>query len=171
MANNDSRGSNSQNGRPAELIDAVNSYLTSKAKGRDQDSGMYRRNAERELKKFIGYIDDRGCDALDEIDALTLRDYIRDKLLGQGHSPRTVQKYYGYVSAWVGWAQREGLVDTEAVPGLVHGHRPTRRHVRVALGDALLRAGRQNRLHHLPRCERRGLSVNSRSIHYTVEGE
>ncbi|MDG5778915.1 hypothetical protein VB773_20035 [Haloarculaceae archaeon H-GB2-1] len=33
-------------------------------------------------------------------------------LLGTELSPRTVRKYFDYVSAWIGWAQREGLVDT-----------------------------------------------------------
>jgi len=95
---------------PAALTDAVDSYLQSKGKGVDGSTGTYRRNAERELERFVRFLDDHGVEALDAIDATTLRAYVREALLDRGLSPTTVHKYYDYVSAWVGWAQREGLV-------------------------------------------------------------
>jgi integrase len=97
---------------PVPLTRAMDDYLLSKGKGPDGESGLYRTNAERQLRKFVGYLDAQGITRLAEIDAEVLRTYVRDALLGDGLSPRTVRKYFDYVSAWIGWAQREGLVDT-----------------------------------------------------------
>ncbi|ACV49411.1 tyrosine-type recombinase/integrase [Halomicrobium mukohataei] len=94
-----------------DLRDALDAYLRSKGKGPNNESGAYRRNAERELERFADYLRDDGTTSLAEIDAGDLRNYIRDELTTRGLKPQTVHKYYGYVSAWIGWAQREGLVD------------------------------------------------------------
>jgi len=97
--------------RPSALTDPLESYLRSKGKGPDGASGTYRRNAERELRRFVTFLDERGVGRLDAIDATTLRTYVREELRDRELAPVTVRKYYDYVSAWIGWAQREGLVD------------------------------------------------------------
>lgn len=111
MTDSESGGSGVENAPPA-LRSALDDYLVSRGKGGQKQSGIYRRHAERELGKFVTYLEREGIDGFDGIEARTLRRYIRQELLGHGHSPRTVQKYYDYVSAWLGWAQREGLIDT-----------------------------------------------------------
>jgi integrase len=110
MGNSNSGGSDGENTAPAPLVDALESYLLSRGKGPDSSSGNYRRNAGPRLRAFIDYLAENDIQHLDEIDAHTLRNYIRDELLGKGHKPATIHKYYDYVSAWIGWAQREGLV-------------------------------------------------------------
>lgn len=96
--------------RPAPLEAAKRDYLLSRGKGRNNQSGTYRRNAERELDRFIAYLDRQGIERLAAIDATVLRDYVRTELLDRDVRARTVRKYYDYVSAWIGWAQREGRV-------------------------------------------------------------
>lgn len=100
----------STDGGPSDLEAAIESYLMSKGKGAGGESGTYRRNAERELLAFVQFLEDQGIDSLKAIDATTLRQYVRDRLRRRDLRPATVHKYYDYVSAWIGWAQREGLV-------------------------------------------------------------
>ena len=110
MGKRESGGTPPDDGAPAPLLEALESYLHSKGKGPGGESGNYRRNAERELRAFVEFLAARGVARLGDIDALTLRTYVREALLGRDLQPATVRKYYDYVSAWIGWAQREGLV-------------------------------------------------------------
>jgi len=93
------------------LAAARDAYLRSRGKGTASESGTYRRNARRELDLYIGYLQRQGISDLGGINADVLRAYVRDDLLARDLSPRSVQKYYDYISGWLGWAQREGLVD------------------------------------------------------------
>lgn len=110
MSDRDARSSSADEPLPQPLADALEGYLRSKGKGSDGASGTYRRNAERELRRFARFLADRGIDDLGGVDATTLRTYVRSELTARDLAPRTVRKYYDYVSAWLGWAQREGLV-------------------------------------------------------------
>lgn len=110
MSDRNARGSSPEEVLPPGLADAVDAYLRSKGKGSEGASGTYRRNAERELHRFAAFLADRGIENLGDVDATTLRRYVRSELTARDLAPRTVRKYYDYVSAWLGWAQREGLV-------------------------------------------------------------
>lgn len=110
MSDRTTRGSAPEGTLPRPLTEAIDGYLRSKGKGSDGASGTYRRNAERELRRFARFLADRGVEDLGEVDATNLRTYVRSELSTRDLAPRTVRKYYDYVSAWLGWAQREGLV-------------------------------------------------------------
>lgn len=110
MSDRNAGGSSPDEDLPPRLVDAIDGYLRSKGKGSDGESGTYRRNAERELHRFAAFLADRGIEDLGDVDATTLRQYVRSALTSLDLAPRTVRKYYDYVSAWLGWAQREGLV-------------------------------------------------------------
>jgi len=111
MANNNSGGSGGEGDPPARLSDHLDAYLRSKGKGPDSSSGTYRRNAERELTYFITFLETNDVYTFEDVTPRLLRTYIRDELLDRNLKPKTVHKYYDYVSAFLGWAQREGLVD------------------------------------------------------------
>lgn len=91
---------------------AIESYLRDKGKGAGGESGHYRRNAERVLTDFVSWCGTSGAARTwDDVDADVLRTYTRSELLDTELSPRTTHKYFDYLSAWLGWCQREGLVD------------------------------------------------------------
>jgi integrase len=106
MTDHEPRGSGPDN----DLQQALDGFLRSKGKGPDRESGSFRRNAARECGRFADYCRRQGHDSLGDIDARTLRRYVRDELLDRDLAPATVQKYYDYLSAWVGWGVREGIV-------------------------------------------------------------
>lgn len=97
-------------------------FLRDKGKGRAGESGTYRANVDRELSRFVEWLEapreesDGGVPdtgpvlTYDDLDAQVLRGYIRFGLMPRDLSPKSVHKYYDYVSAFVGWCQREGLV-------------------------------------------------------------
>jgi len=96
--------------RPKELVEVLESYLRVKGKGQDGSSGTYRRNASREITQFIDWLANRDIRRLDEIDEDLLAEYVNKGILSRELSARSVNKYYDYISAWIGWCHREGLV-------------------------------------------------------------
>lgn len=120
MSERESRGSD--DGETAFRA-RLEGFLRDKGKGRGGASGTYRANAERELRLFVDWLEDprgesTGGEAprtgpvleYDDLDAQVLREYVRSGLLPRDLSPKSVHKYYDYVSSFVGWCQREGLV-------------------------------------------------------------
>lgn len=94
------------------LLDVLEDYLTDKGKGREDESGQYRRHAEREVNRFVEFLaGDRPTSsvAFDELTVDTLREYAR-YLSRQGWSEGTVQNYYAHISGFCGWATREGYL-------------------------------------------------------------
>jgi integrase len=87
----------------------VEDFLTDKGKGQRGESGNYRQDAGRELDRFADFLADHedAVRAFDELDSGHLREYARH-LARQGWTAGTVRTYYAYVSAFCGWAVREG---------------------------------------------------------------
>jgi integrase len=87
----------------------VEDFLTDKGKGQRGDSGNYRQDAGRELGRFVDFLADHEdtVRTFDELDSGHLREYARH-LARQGWTAGTVRTYYAYVSAFCGWAVREG---------------------------------------------------------------
>ena len=91
-------------------IDAViEDFLTDKGKGQGGESGNYRQDAGRELDRFADFLTDHedAVKTFEELDSGHLREYARH-LTRQGWTAGTVRTYYAYVSAFCGWAVREG---------------------------------------------------------------
>jgi integrase len=88
---------------------ARDDFLLDKSKG--EDSGTYRRNAEREINRFRDWHTDEHNElsTFDAIDGRTMRQYARH-LTRQNWTDGTVLTYYAQVSAFIGWCKREGLV-------------------------------------------------------------
>ena len=87
----------------------VEDFLTDKRKGQRGESGNYRRDAGRELGRFVEFLADHedAVETFEELDSGHLREYARH-LARQGWTTGTVRTYYAYVSAFCGWAVREG---------------------------------------------------------------
>ncbi|WP_121823100.1 tyrosine-type recombinase/integrase [Halostella salina] len=92
-------------------IDAVvDDFLADKGKGRGGESGNYRRDAARELDRFVSFLDDENRPTeFDDLSPSDLRAYAR-QLARQGWTAGTVRTYYAYVSSFCGWAVREGFL-------------------------------------------------------------
>ncbi|WP_192928055.1 tyrosine-type recombinase/integrase [Halococcus salsus] len=96
--------------RSVVRIDAVvGDFLTDKGKGQRGESGNYRQDAGRELGRFVDFLADHEdvVTTFEELDSGHLREYARH-LARQGWTGGTVRTYYAYVSAFCGWAVREG---------------------------------------------------------------
>jgi integrase len=87
----------------------VEDFLTDKGKGQRGESGNYRQDAGRELDRFVGFLADHedAVKTFEELDSGHLREYARH-LARQDWTAGTVRTYYAYVSAFCGWAVREG---------------------------------------------------------------
>ena len=87
----------------------IKDFLTDKGKGQGGESGNYRQDAGRELDRFIEFLTghEDSPTTFDELDSGHLREYARH-LTRQGWTAGTVRTYYAYVSAFCGWAVREG---------------------------------------------------------------
>ena len=91
-------------------IDAViEDFLTDKGKGKGGESGNYREDATRELDRFVDFLIEHedSPTTFGELDSGHLREYARH-LTRQDWTAGTVRTYYAYVSAFCGWAVREG---------------------------------------------------------------
>ena len=77
----------------------VEDFLTDKGKGQRGESGNYRRDAGRELGRFVDFLADHGeaVKTFEELDSGHLREYARH-LARQGWTAGTVRTYYAYVS-------------------------------------------------------------------------
>jgi|AntDeeMinimDraft_5_1070356.scaffolds.fasta_scaffold59366_1 hypothetical protein len=97
------------------LEETFERYLQDKGKGRGGEGGNYRRNAERELKRFAEWAaGERSRDewtgivpsdvdrepAFEDLDERMFREYARHLAGDRGLKQNTVQTYYRYISAW-----------------------------------------------------------------------
>jgi integrase len=87
----------------------VEDFLTDKGKGQGGESGNYRQDASRELGRFIEFLasHEEPVETFEGLNSGHLREYARH-LARQGWTAGTVRTYYAYVSAFCGWAVREG---------------------------------------------------------------
>ena len=107
------------------LASSFERYLQDKGKGRGGDGGNYRRNAARELDRFVEWAaGDRGDDStgiipdsvdreptFEDLDERVFREYARHLVGDRGLKQNTVQTYYRYISAWCGWCVNEGYLE------------------------------------------------------------
>ena len=108
------------------LASSFERYLQDKGKGRGGSGGNYRRNAGRELERFIEWAaGDRGDDdwtgivsadidrkpTFKDLDERVFREYARHLAGDRGLKQNTVQTYYRYISAWCGWCVNEGYLE------------------------------------------------------------
>ncbi len=101
---------NAPEARSVVSIDTViEDFLTDKGKGQAGESGNYREDASRELDRFVDFLakHEDSPTTFDELGSSHLREYARH-LTRQGWTAGTVRTYYAYVSAFCGWAVREG---------------------------------------------------------------
>ncbi|RLM60077.1 integrase, partial [Halorubrum sp. Atlit-9R] len=91
------------------IASVVEDYLLDKGKGRDGESGNYRRHAEREIDRFLDFLSDRprSPTTFEKQSVADLREYAR-YLSRQGWAEGTVKNYYAHVAGILGWASREG---------------------------------------------------------------
>jgi integrase len=101
-------------------------YLQDKGKGRGGEGGNYRRNAARELDRFVRWAAGElgGNDwsgivpahadrdpTFADLDDRVFREYARHLSGDRGLKQNTVQTYYAYISAWCGWCVNEGYLE------------------------------------------------------------
>jgi len=122
------------------IVDTVDQYLSDISKG-DDDNGSYRRDAKRELTRFLDWCrgdiadfvnsgtDDDWTGILDvqtpgetpadvrfaDLDATVFGDYARylsSRRGGKGPlAASTIRTYYAYVAAWCRWAHKQGWLE------------------------------------------------------------
>ncbi|UPV76796.1 phage integrase SAM-like domain-containing protein (plasmid) [Halorussus limi] len=103
-------------------------YLTDKSKG--NDSGNYRRNAERVLREWLSWTRDRrSADTFAALDVDDLEAYARHLKRrtndADGLAPASARKYFDYVRAYLSWCQRrEHLADNPAAKRRATGALP-----------------------------------------------
>ena len=96
----------------------VEDFLTDKGKGPARRKRELPQDAGRELGRFVDFLADHEdiVTTFEELDSGHLREYARH-LARQGWTAGTVRTYYAYVSAFCGWAVREGhLAENVAHP-------------------------------------------------------
>ena len=105
-------------------------FLTDKGKGDGGADGAYRRDAQRELDRFLrwcrgrtpdpanasppesweGIVRDEDRDVrFSDLDSTVFGDYAR-YLVVSGFSNGTVLTYYAYIASWCGWADAQGYI-------------------------------------------------------------
>ena len=106
------------------IENAVEAYLRDKGKGEAGESGNYRVDAGREIRRFIEWMrEDRTSAATNveaddthevtptfsDLDERTFRRYARE-LVSRGYAKGTTQTYYAYIASFAGWAVDEGYL-------------------------------------------------------------
>lgn len=119
-----SRGE-SQQSRP--ITSTYEAFFRDKGKGASGESGNYRRDAERELDRFVTWLREEDFErepTFADLDERTFRRYARH-LVGLGNARGTTLTYYAYVSSFCGWAVDEGYLDRHyANTSLAHAPLP-----------------------------------------------
>ena len=116
----------SARGSSTLLASSFERYLQDKGKGRGGEGGNYRRNAARELERFVEWAaGERGDDdwtgivpddvdrepTFEDLNERVFREYARHLAGDRGLKQNTVQTYYAYISAWCGWCVNEGYLE------------------------------------------------------------
>ena len=99
-----------ENPGETRLDDPLDDYLLAKSKA--NQTGNYRRNAERVLTEFLDWTEERGVETFDALDVADLEAYalaLNRRTNGEdGIAATTARKYYDYVRAYLAWcASRE----------------------------------------------------------------
>jgi integrase len=109
--------SDGANSRGTRLDSALDDYLLAKSKA--NETGNYRRNAERVLTKFLDWAEERGVETFDALDVADLEAYalsLNRRTTGdEGIAATSARKYYDYVRAYLAWcASREYATENPA---------------------------------------------------------
>jgi integrase len=109
--------SDSTNPRKTRLDSALDDYLLAKSKA--NETGNYRRNAERVLTEFLDWAEERGVETFDALDVADLEAYalsLNRRTTGvEGIAATSARKYYDYVRAYFAWcASREYAAENPA---------------------------------------------------------
>jgi integrase len=112
--NNPSPGANPGETR---LDSALDDYLLAKSKA--NETGNYRRNAERVLDEFLDWTEQRDIETFDALDVADLENYalsLNRRTTGDdGITATSARKYYDYVRAYLAWcASREYATENPA---------------------------------------------------------
>ena len=99
------------------LDSALDDYLLAKSKA--NETGNYRRNAERVLTEFLDWAEERGVETFDALDVADLEAYalaLNRRTTGEeGIAATSARKYYDYVRAYLAWcASREYATENPA---------------------------------------------------------
>jgi site-specific recombinase XerD len=103
--------------RGARLDSALDDYLLAKSKA--NETGNYRRNAERVLTEFLDWAEEHGVETFDALDVADLEAYAlslnRRTIGNEGIAATSARKYYDYVRAYLAWcASREYAIENPA---------------------------------------------------------
>jgi integrase len=109
--------SDGANSRGTRLDSALDDYLLAKSKA--NETGNYRRNAERVLTEFLDWAEERGVETFDALDVADLEAYalsLNRRTTGDdGIAATSARKYYDYVRAYLAWcASREYATENPA---------------------------------------------------------
>lgn len=90
---------------------ALEAFLSSKGKGPNRQSGTYRRNVERDVRRFFDWLGDQPDtpSAFTDLSPVHLRQYVRS-LVQDDLTASSVRTYYANLSAFLGWCVREGYL-------------------------------------------------------------
>ena len=117
---------NAQERAAQPLRSSFERYLQDKGKGRGGEGGNYRRNAARELNRFVEWAAGKSGNedwtgvvpadadrdpAFGDLNERVFREYARHLAGDRGLKQNTVQTYYAYISAWCGWCVNEGYLE------------------------------------------------------------
>ena len=105
-----SRGE-SQQSQP--ITSTYEAFFRDKGKGASGESGNYRRDAERELDRFVTWLREEDLErepTFADLDERTFRRYARH-LVGLGNAKGTTLTYYAYISSFCSWAVDEGYLN------------------------------------------------------------
>ena len=110
MPSTQNNPSPTENPGETRLDSALDDYLLAKSKA--NETGNYRRNAERVLGEFLDWTEQRDVKTFNALDVATLEDYalsLNRRTTGEdGIAATTARKYYDYVRAYLSWcASRE----------------------------------------------------------------
>lgn len=126
MVDSGDSGSNPQgNGGKARFLAPLQDFLADKGKGRDRQSGTYRRNLERDVERFSDWFEDRHGHrpTFGDLSDLHFRRYARaltitrdpeearDPVEKKEYAPGTALTYYANLSAYIGWCVDEGFLE------------------------------------------------------------
>ena len=109
--------SSGENPGQTRLDSALDDYLLAKSKA--NETGNYRRNAERVLNEFLDWAKQRDVETFGALDVAILEDYalsLNRRTTGEdGIAATTARKYYDYVRAYLSWcASREYATENPA---------------------------------------------------------
>lgn len=106
------------------VLDPLGDFLADKAKGRDRQSGSYRRNIKRDVQSFVDWYEHDNGDppTFADLSDLHFRQYARalvvhrdgpdaDPTERKDLSDGTARTYYANLSAYIGWCVDEEYLD------------------------------------------------------------